>query len=511
MPHDKTKSVSTAARNVSVPRFKGKTTFEIFENGKKVSEHTDTNMMTNMLQNIFSPPRLLVDGEYCRSLYLNNMPMYSKVLGGILLYEQRIEENADMCLAPVTNRCVGHAGGTYSGTLSTRGSLNETESGFIDPDEPWKGYRLVYDFGTDKANGTISCACLTSRIGGNTGYGSGEHTVQESDGYIMVNAYNVSSNNYSTGSNIFIKMQNKPSSSFTNAIRYLGTDGKGIMRFIWLEAKQKLIMLELPSDVVTSYWNVTTSNNNRYLEIPYDKYINKDSPDIKLRSYDSPLEMPGNYFSVFIANEKYYIVSHTDSTSFSFTAFDPITGTFDAVESRKLSTAYTNNQMNQVISNGDNWFCLLRGNNPKIIMYPYGGGQGEEIYSLKNNAYDIANSLQPFGKDIFVVSYVSLYGSSPYYLDIIDPVTRKFYSKFIGYSTPFYSSSGIVQLGRSKDRSLVIEIATSTVSSYAGFNFQIRAERISGYLASINNLSEAVTKTEGQTMKVTYVITPESE
>ena len=131
MPHDKTKSASTAARNVSVPRFKGKTTFEIFENGKKVSEHTDTNMMTNMLQNIFSPPRLLVDGEYCRSLYLNNMPMYSKVLGGILLYEQRIEENADMCLAPVTNRCVGHAGSAYSGTLSTRGSLNETESGFL--------------------------------------------------------------------------------------------------------------------------------------------------------------------------------------------------------------------------------------------------------------------------------------------------------------------------------------------------------------------------------------------
>lgn len=43
---------------------------------------------------------------------------------------------------------------------STVGTYNENESGII---ENGKGYRHVWDFGTDKSNGEISCICLTTK------------------------------------------------------------------------------------------------------------------------------------------------------------------------------------------------------------------------------------------------------------------------------------------------------------------------------------------------------------
>ena len=83
----------------------------------------------------------------------------------IMLFDENIEENPEIIFKPVNVNIVGHAGSAYSGTNVMRGSYNTNESGEIE-----NGYRHVWDFGTDKANGTIKCLSLTSLNGGNNAY-----------------------------------------------------------------------------------------------------------------------------------------------------------------------------------------------------------------------------------------------------------------------------------------------------------------------------------------------------
>lgn len=117
-------------------------------------------------------------------------PICPNAIGGILLYENPLEEDPDKYYAPDTNPVIGYSSNDVnSGTDVKRGSMNQTESG---PLEDHSGYRFVFDFATSQANGTISALGLTSKWGGASGYGSlesyGNNVVSLSDansGYIF--------------------------------------------------------------------------------------------------------------------------------------------------------------------------------------------------------------------------------------------------------------------------------------------------------------------------------------
>ncbi|MFR0870098.1 MAG: hypothetical protein ACLSG5_01235 [Oscillospiraceae bacterium] len=69
-------------------------------------------------------------------------------------------------MLPLTNEEIGHAGIANTNTDTSIGTYNANESGRI---ENGKGYRHVWDFASDKANGEISCICLTTKDGGTNG------------------------------------------------------------------------------------------------------------------------------------------------------------------------------------------------------------------------------------------------------------------------------------------------------------------------------------------------------
>ncbi len=134
--------------------------------GEELYRTEEHNLVTNALTNIFNPPHaaLLHSFDYSK-LFSDGLPMWKNLLGGVMLLGNSEAESADNILLSKNIVPVATAGDAYSGSSVTRGSLNLNESYSTE-----NGYRFTWDFGTDKANGSISCICLTSRMFGNSGF-----------------------------------------------------------------------------------------------------------------------------------------------------------------------------------------------------------------------------------------------------------------------------------------------------------------------------------------------------
>lgn len=150
---------------------RGETTIQLFnaETGDLVYETRDKNMVTNAVSKMLSLRNEWLYGVSTNILgnMTNVFPLHLRAFGGILLFDNAIEESANRILPPGTVKNLGYAGGEYGGSNPRRGTYNANESGPIT-----NGYRHVWDFGTSKANGTIRSVCLSSMSGGNSGWGS---------------------------------------------------------------------------------------------------------------------------------------------------------------------------------------------------------------------------------------------------------------------------------------------------------------------------------------------------
>lgn len=95
-------------------------------------------------------------------------PLWRNLLGGILLFRDEITPPANY--APATNLMIanGSFGVTNNGAPAELGSYNSIESSTSGSNS----LSFVYDWGTSQGNGTISCVCLTSELGGYIGYGN---------------------------------------------------------------------------------------------------------------------------------------------------------------------------------------------------------------------------------------------------------------------------------------------------------------------------------------------------
>lgn len=153
---------------------KGRTTIQIIDekSGEMVREIHEENMITNAVDTILNPPDYIVtgmDAENDRSYnplrdFLGNLA--DTAFRGVIVCRDKIPEDGNNMMLPWTNEEVGHAGISNTNTDTTIGTYNSNESGRI---ENGKGYRHVWDFASDKANGEIGCICLTTKDGGTCG------------------------------------------------------------------------------------------------------------------------------------------------------------------------------------------------------------------------------------------------------------------------------------------------------------------------------------------------------
>lgn len=153
---------------------KGHTVIELTDvNTGEKEIHEDDNMITNAIKQLLGYNGH-VGISTRQSLSTGITSKYSELLrltGGLFLFDTELEENVDKYYPPAGVRLVGFGSGIgYAGNNLQAGSYNQQESG---PTE--NGYRHVWDFNTNQANGQIACACLTTRSGGKITTGGDEY------------------------------------------------------------------------------------------------------------------------------------------------------------------------------------------------------------------------------------------------------------------------------------------------------------------------------------------------
>lgn len=174
---------------------KGHTKIELFdEETGQVEVHEDNNMVTNAL-NLF----LALGGIGMQSNGLDNSAVYSSpiwqtYLGGLMLFENRLDEDPNNVLPPAGVKMVGNgAYDVFNNDMVTElGSYNSEESGLQEDGS----LKLVWDFATSQANGTIHCACLSSKAGGYIGAGNAasQKNAAAALGNVITNGIPISTN-----------------------------------------------------------------------------------------------------------------------------------------------------------------------------------------------------------------------------------------------------------------------------------------------------------------------------
>ena len=168
---------------------KGKTVIELTDVHTGQTEvYEDTNMVTEALMDIFNTN---IKGMLHNNTSFNGssgdawmLPIKNNLMGGILLYQNQIDERTDNIYAPLSNPLIGYASDDANNTQDIRrGSRNLTESKAVDG-----GFKFVWDFATSQANGTISAICLSNVLAGRGTQYSGNYMVRIGSWSVNVNS-----------------------------------------------------------------------------------------------------------------------------------------------------------------------------------------------------------------------------------------------------------------------------------------------------------------------------------
>lgn len=167
---------------------KGKTVIELKDaKGNNKETFVDHNMMTNALATFYQEAGMTNPSAFNTLLKTNPV---ENLLGGILCLDDTITESASIVKVPTGVKMVANAswGVLNSGNPSELGSWNESESGW----QQDGSYKCVYDFTQSQGNGVIKSVCLTSKLGGLRGIGNASKTsrsaVQTEDTYNNIDA-----------------------------------------------------------------------------------------------------------------------------------------------------------------------------------------------------------------------------------------------------------------------------------------------------------------------------------
>lgn len=152
----------------------GRTKIELYNPNTKIKQiYRDENVFQSSVISKY----LRTLGECNSSPYNNsgfrNSKPWINLVGGLFLFKNAIQEG-DAYMSS-GNQMIGNGSyGVANNSVPTElGSYNSVESS-----DSGSAITQVYDFTTDQANGMIGCVCLTSATGGYIGYGnaSGERT-----------------------------------------------------------------------------------------------------------------------------------------------------------------------------------------------------------------------------------------------------------------------------------------------------------------------------------------------
>lgn len=483
---------------------KGKTTFELTDvNTGKKETYEDTNMITNGLQDFlatygyFDADVLSNDKMGANSLWVN-------ALGGLFLFDSRLEENIENTFMPAGVKMVGNGSKdmSNSGVVTELGSYNTTESGL----QSDGSVKLVYDFSTQQANGTIACVCLTSKLGGYIGMGSEK-------GY------------YNGGYNLKEYMSDSKHRLHSD----IAGAGKYLQHLLYPVYSENAVYLTNPynityeSNYADQHWSTTKKIQILKVRVGFSSVSIKDKNALSnniLATYD--IGIPQDILN-YVGTNKYGTLAFSDNGGNIFMVFgnSSMVMSFNddfftfknnsyiwimKIDRDMQVAAYkvTNNTgKNLYISRAttvfDGDYIWTYTNNSPYTLYGIKFSDSTQIIET-GVSKDSKYKLFVLGRNLIGIcnSYVSGNNYNP--PDIYDAVNRtlkKTNGTLYGNSEifiPFVDKKGVY-----------ISIYQYKNSDEQDNYFSVLKEP--RYLATINNLREPVIKTASKTMKVTYTIT----
>lgn len=415
------------------------------------------NMITNGLVNLFSqiPYMYTISSVQDQNLQNNFLPLNNKAMGGILLFQETLEEDINNIVIPKNsdNPIIGYASNNVNnGSDTRRGSRNLTESAKLD-----NGYRFVWDFATSQANGQISALGLThADIGLNP---ISMNIVDTAHGKLT-----------SRDSNIYTYVQYICDFDWnSNIATCIETIDSTHLRI----TKLKIIIGDTISinDTIGSISVISQTTKELSTALAQITYLHWSPSDD-----DYYYGMAGDSYNSG-GTMYFYRISKSDYT---------------------LDTNFTFTWRTNI--------SYVYGYNPKLahknILYV--GSKDRQILKVNLSTKSVT-SLN--GSGMFIVNDDKreiLHAGNIFILEDDNTISRNNTTSFFNMGT-LGDDERAVFIDSTKRKVLCIKTSYSYGNAYIYFNIGM----LKDYLATINNLDTPVTKTSEQSMKITYTITEE--
>lgn len=425
-------------------------------------------------------------------------PLWQKLLGGILLFDTALEESVDNIFLPAPPvKMIGNGTAFYStsGVVTELGNWNEQESG-IQEDGSLK---LVWDYGTNQANGTIACACLTSADAGYIGCGNAAskeryaavatngNTIQD---YFAANTFKqikvpfqyiyVIYADYVNNCIYYVDADSMKYNAATAEKHWYTTGTILIHKYRFGLSGIDVHISEKVENPVETYEITLPDTIKNWIGSDYASYSFEITVD---ENYETYIVFNKNASGELAANGDFYIMKINSLTEGTTTVYHMTNTAGYAVY-----VCYTIVKVSNIF--GGYYYTKRTGNNVNYITR----------FKL-NDSTDIDEiGYATLGANIphqYIIGR-NLYCSTGAALYRVNTV-----SKELEVQNGVYGHSSDIEKIALKSAPLLYLM--SGTPSYQ--NHITYIERNHMYLATINNLSEPVVKTASKTMKVTYTVT----
>ena len=448
----------------------------------EVERVEENNLVTNAVNHILglNPMGVFYEAsdQYDEHLQWNNtlLPICPNMIGGIFLYSEPLEENADNIYPTTAKLPMAYASNDVNATACVeRGSLNLTESKALD-----NGYRFVWDFTSSQGNGTIAAVALTSAQGGKNAYGDLYST---SNVFLALRKADLDSLGNDELANLFSAVE----VDFENNVMYniLFQDSSVIVRNRRLpvfslglnDRLNDMTCTLLEEKVITCS---TFAFQGSYT--PYGKFL--DGKDGYWYGFANQANSSGNA-------KVYWIKIKKDDYSITEGIWTLSNVAMQAIGSFKIDT-YVENACRAAIRDG-------------YLYVPANNLTG--IYKINlNNSADV--TFIEFG---FTSAGTSMSGASTSVITLV-----LVNDLLIGYDYMIKPDDTVVQIIGSKRLPYMgtplFQYKEFLVGWGGSYGSNCRTTfLLTPYLATINNLSSAVVKNTDKSMKITYELTEITE
>lgn len=452
----------------------------------KVEKYENDNMVTNAIYMFFQEIGAFNPSPYYNSEVFNNL--IPQLLGGLLLLDTPLQENANKIICPSGVKMVGN--GSYNVSsggqegVTELGTWNATESGFTSDGK----YMLVWDFSNTQANcaqgQSIACACLTSANHGFIGEGN-----TNSGAYKTRNSEN--------------RRSDYALSGIPNSISIDGMDGQG-SRIVRVSRTAKTITMIDRYNLVR-----TTGHENEHMS---------ETGKIKLVSHKMPLKSVDMRFG---GGQQHIPVVETEVEFAS--AFKTALNHGNPYTWKKVGDTFFIAVGLANVDYGQGQFARWYANTPVQILR-INADNTVSYFSVANPA----NSTIDINIDSFILAGNILFfqqnNAGTWFVDVTNQADVSYENLSVDAIDMVYPDEGVAQ-----GDGIKIDIGARKVyynnswrnSTSRGSCYRFLSEnpltnsycgngllyRTTNYLATINNLAEPVIKSAEKTMKVTYALT----